>query len=74
MKKDKMQGIYFIVPRRDDPTKGDIVRPHGVIEAEQKRKLQELEDLKIKLSKITEVQHKLKALLERLAKRVEDLQ
>ncbi len=74
MKKDKMQGIYFIVPNRNDATKGDITRPHGVIEAEQKRKLHELEDLKIKLSKITEVQHKLKALLERLAKRVEDLQ
>ena len=73
MKKDKMQGVYFIVPNRTDTTRTDIVRPQGVIEAEEKRKLHELEDLKIKLSKITEVQHKLKALLERLAKRVEDL-
>ena len=73
MKKDKMQGIYFIVPKLGEAIKGDVVRPHGVVEAEQKRKLQELEDLKIKLSKITEVQQRLKTLLEKLAKRVEEL-
>ena len=74
MKKDKMQGIYFIVPNRTDGTKSAaMVRPQGVIEAEEKRKFQELEDVKIKLSKITEVQQRLKALLEKLARRVEEL-
>ncbi|MBI2608843.1 MAG: hypothetical protein HYW47_04495 [Deltaproteobacteria bacterium] len=69
MKKDQVQGLLFLIPK--DKT---FVRPNGVEQAEKARiKIQKLQDLKIKLEKIAEVQERLKAVLKKLAEKVETL-
>jgi len=70
MKKDQIQGLLFLIPKDKS-----FVRPQGVIEAEKARtRIHKLQDLKIKLEKIAEVQERLKTVLKKLADKVDTLE
>ena len=85
MKKDKIEGIVFLLPSdirqmKDQKkiaalvlNKEEVEKPKGVEQAEEmKRKLDQLRDVRIKLKKLADVQKKLRELLESLAKKLED--
>ncbi|MBI2027606.1 MAG: hypothetical protein HYS98_07400 [Deltaproteobacteria bacterium] len=72
MKKDVVKGVLFILPEKNKTNENELALPKGVAQAEEeRRKIQDLQDVQIKLNKVAEVQKRLKELLESLAAKLE---